>query len=60
VIGPDSARAVDRFSPDGPSGYRAATMPNAPLRATRLEALDDELAWLESVPVVPVQGGDSQ
>lgn len=44
VLGTDAAVAVDRFNPDGPAGYRAATMPDAPLRATRVEAEADELA----------------
>ncbi|CAB4727811.1 MAG: hypothetical protein F2667_12560 [Actinobacteria bacterium] len=39
----DLARAVGRFRPGGPTGYRAATMPDAPTRATRTEAEDDEL-----------------
>lgn len=48
VMGSDSARAVGRFDPDGPSGYRSATAPNAPLRATRAEAVEDERAWLDA------------
>jgi hypothetical protein len=47
VMGSDAARAVGRFHPDGPAGYRAATAPDAPLRATRTEAEDDESAWLD-------------
>lgn len=42
---PDWARAVGRFKPDGPDGYKAATMPDAPLRATREEAIDDEVRY---------------
>ena len=42
---PDWARAVGRFNPHGPDGYRAATMPDAPLRATREEAIDDEVRY---------------
>lgn len=47
VMGADSARAVGRFKPDGPEGYRAATAPDAPLRATRAAAIEDERAWLD-------------
>lgn len=47
VMGSDAARAVGRFNPDGAEGYRAATAPNAPLRATRAEAVEDERVWLE-------------
>lgn len=50
VIGSDAARAVGRFQASGPDGYRAATMPHAPLRKTRIEAEDDELAWLTRPP----------
>lgn len=46
VIGSDAARAVGRFNPKGPDGYRAASMPDAPLRATRAEAVNDETAYL--------------
>lgn len=46
VLGADAARAVGRFNPNGPDGYRAATMPDAPLRTTRAEAAADERAWL--------------
>lgn len=42
----DQARAVGMFS--GPRGYRASTAPNAPLRATRMEAEADECAWTVS------------
>lgn len=45
IFGSDAARAVGRFDPDGPRGYRAATMPDAPLRETRAEAEADERAW---------------
>ena len=46
VLGSDAARAVGRFNPAGPDGYRAATAPNAPLRKTRKEAASDERAYL--------------
>lgn len=36
----DDARAVGRFDPDGPHGYRARS--GGPLRATRAEAEADE------------------
>ena len=45
IIGSDWARAVGRFNPEGPDGYRAATMPDAPLRETRDEAVADELQY---------------
>lgn len=48
---PDMAVAVGRFHPAGPDGYRAASMPDAPLRATRAEAVADELAWLDGEPL---------
>jgi hypothetical protein len=44
-LGSDAARAVGIFNPDGPTGYRAKSMPYAPLRATRAEAVADEAAW---------------
>lgn len=47
VMGADSARAVGRFNPSGIDGYRAATLPDAPLRTTRAEATEDERNWLE-------------
>jgi hypothetical protein len=47
VMGADAARAVGRFNEHGPDGYRAASAPNADLRATRDEAVRDEWAWLE-------------
>lgn len=40
-------KAVGRFNPAGPDGYRAVHVPNAPLRATRAEALEDERAYWE-------------
>jgi hypothetical protein len=49
VLGSDAARAVGRFDENGPHGYRAATAPDAPLRATRDEAENDERAHLEAV-----------
>jgi len=45
IVGSDWARAVGRFKPEGPDGYRAATMPSAPLRKTRTEAVADELRY---------------
>lgn len=48
VLGSDAARAVGRFNPDGPLGYRAATAPDAPLRATRAEAEEDERRWRDA------------
>ena len=54
VICPDSGRIIpkayarvagSRFkSPI--DGYKAATMPDAPVRATRAEAMEDERLWL--------------
>lgn len=41
----DWARAVGRFKPEGPDGYKAATMPDAPLRKTREEAIADEIEY---------------
>jgi hypothetical protein len=37
--------AVNRFTPT--PTFRAATMPDAPIRVTRFEAIADELAWQE-------------
>jgi hypothetical protein len=37
--------ALGRFSPDGPWGYMARTLPDAPVRDTREEADADETAW---------------
>jgi len=45
VLGSDAARAVGRFRPEGPLGYRAKSVPDAPLRATRAEAETDERAF---------------
>ena len=45
IIGSDWARAVGRFNPEGPDGYRAVTMPHAPLRKTRDEAVADEVQY---------------
>ena len=47
ILGSMAARAVGRFNPDGIDGYRAATAPNAPLRATRAEAVNDERIHLD-------------
>ena len=49
VMAADAARAVGRFAPDGLAGYRAATAPQAPLRATRSAAVEDERAWLDAM-----------
>jgi hypothetical protein len=46
VIPADAARAVGRFQPEGPSGYRASNVEDAPLRATRAEAVADYVAAL--------------
>jgi hypothetical protein len=48
ILGSDAARAVGRFRTDGPLGYRAKSAPDAPLRATRAEAEQDERDWLEA------------
>lgn len=48
IMGTDAAVAVGRFKVDGPDGYRAATAPDAPLRTTRAEAVEDERAHLEA------------
>lgn len=47
-MGSDSSRAVGRFSVAGPWGFKAATAPMAPLRATRKEAVEDERRWFDS------------
>jgi len=47
VLGSDAARAVGRFRPEGPLGYRAKSLPDGPLRATRAEAEADERAFRE-------------
>jgi hypothetical protein len=47
TLGSDAARAVGRFRPEGPLGYKASTMPDAPLRDTREEAVADERAYRE-------------
>jgi hypothetical protein len=47
VLGSAATRAVGRFNPAGPDGYRATTLPGAPLRATRAEAAADEREWLD-------------
>lgn len=44
----DMARTVGLFQPEGPKGYRAASAPDAELRATREEAIDDQVRWLDS------------
>lgn len=47
VTGAWMAPPVGRFRPEGPLGYRAATAPGAELRATREDAIADEVAWLD-------------
>lgn len=44
ILGADAAVAVGRFKPGGPDGYRAKSLPDGPLRATRPEAEADERA----------------
>jgi hypothetical protein len=44
IHGAADAPAVDRFSTDGPVGYRAVNVPDAPLRPTRAEAIADACA----------------
>lgn len=41
--------AVGRFNPDGPTGFRHSYSTDAPIRATRVEAECDALAWKEGV-----------
>jgi len=54
VVGLSSdAVALGRFQRGGVSGYRAATMPDAVVRVTRAEAVEDERVhyetrWLEA------------
>ncbi len=36
-----------QFREGGPLGYRAATLPNPPIRATRAEAIADEVQYLD-------------
>lgn len=50
-LGDDAARAVGRFDPDGPVGYRAKSSPDGPLRETRAEALADEAALFDLAEV---------
>ena len=45
IMGSDAARAVDRFNPNGTIGYKAASAPDAEIRATRAEAVGDEHNW---------------
>lgn len=51
VMGADAARAIGRFRQGGALGYRAATAPFAPVRTTRVEAVEDERAWLDRPPL---------
>lgn len=46
VISAGMAVAVGRFNPAGITGYRARSMPDAPLRGTRGEAIIDHINWL--------------
>lgn len=50
-LGADAARAVGRFRPEGPLGYRAKYSPGAPLRDSRQEAEADQRAHLEQTDV---------
>ena len=45
IVPPDAVRAVGRFDPDGPLGYRATSNPDAPIRPSRAEAMQDELIY---------------
>lgn len=45
VVPSDASRAVGRFNPDGPDGYRSSHSPDAPLRGTRAQAAAD---WLDA------------
>ena len=49
VHGSDAAVVVGRFTDGGPTHFRAATAPDAPLRATRAEAVADQCAWWAEV-----------
>ncbi len=49
ILTKDMAYAVGRFDPSGVIGYRAATAPNAPLRPTRAEAIEDEARYLDEL-----------
>lgn len=42
VLGSDAARAVGRFQQSGPVGFIAKSDPNAEIRATREQAVEDE------------------
>lgn len=46
-LGADADRAVGRFRPEGPLGYRAKYSPGAPLRDSRQEAEADQRTHLE-------------
>lgn len=41
-------RAVGRFRPEGPLGYRSWSDPDAPLRGTRQEAEADQRTWWDT------------
>jgi hypothetical protein len=45
IIDSGAARAVGRFRPEGVLGYRATNAPDAPLRSSRDQAIEDEYAW---------------
>lgn len=49
VLPADATQAIGRFRPEGPLGYRAKSVTDAPLRATRDEALADEVAHWEAI-----------
>jgi hypothetical protein len=53
IARPDSVVTVGRFREGGPLGYRAATKPGPELRATRAEAAQDEVDWLNSRDGMP-------
>ena len=44
-VSKDFARAIGKFKPEGIDGYKAATMPDTPLRKTREEAMKDEALY---------------
>lgn len=48
IIPSSAAYAVGRFDPKGTHGYRAAGVPDAPLRKTRAEAQADWVAAQEA------------
>lgn len=48
ILGSDAIIALGRFHPDGPRGYRARSLPDAPIRDTGAEAEMDELRHREA------------